>query len=319
MEEPVPGHAPASPATVVVTQPVRAGHEAEFQRWQQGMNQLCAEFEGFQGAELVRPVPGVQDDFVILFRFDSMEHLDAWLESDARKQALERGAPFFEGPASQHVLAEETDQPRYASLLVSSRVRAGCEKAYRAWQREVDAAAARFPGFHGNEVFPPVPGRQEEWVVVVRFDSREHLDAWMQSDVRARLLEKAQPFFEHVRVHTIGSGFPGWFHLDRPDGDGFPPSWKQAMTVLLALYPTVMLLHALLQPALADIPFGAQMFVGNAVSVAVLTWLVMPLVNRAFAFWLRPPGTCPAGRQALGLAAMVLGYAAALALFMGAP
>ena len=35
-------------------------------------------------------------------------------------------------------------------------------------------------------------------------------------------------------------------------------------------------------------PGYVALFFGNVLSVSILTWLLMPLVNRAFAFWLWP-------------------------------
>jgi antibiotic biosynthesis monooxygenase (ABM) superfamily enzyme len=200
-------------------------------------------------------------------------------------------------------------------MVVSTRVKAGREHEYREWQSTIDQEAARFPGFMGNEVFPPVPGLQDEWVVVVRFDSSANLQKWLASDVRRRLNDEAARLWHEARVESFGGGFPGWFTAGAP-GPGqpaLPPNWKQAMTVLLVLYPTVMLLGLVLSPRLAGLSFPLQMFVGNAVSVAILTWLLMPLALRAFAFWLTPAGT---GLGPLGLGTVLVGYAVAIAVFL---
>lgn len=307
-----------TPATVVITQRVRPERETEYLRWQREMNARCQAFAGFEGAEIVAPVAGVQEDFVIIFRFDSFEHLDAWLASDMRRSLLAQGAPFFAGEASQHVVASPQTTTRFASLLVSTRVRPGREREYREWQSAVDAEAAKFPGFQGNEVFPPAPGQQGEWVVLVRFDSPENLERWLHSEVRTRLLEQGEPLFEHVEQHTVGSGFPGWFRLAAGPGRTaeMPPDWKQAMTVLLVLYPTVMLLARWLSPHLGFLAPATSMFVGNVVSVALLTWVLMPAVSRALSFWLVPRGTARLRIELLGVGAILLGYAVSLLVFL---
>jgi uncharacterized protein len=50
--------------------------------------------------------------------------------------------------------------------------------------------------------------------------------------------------------------------------------------------------------------------------VALLTWLLMPLANRAFGFWLNP--TRGRGRfvELRGIAVIVVGYALAIAIFL---
>jgi antibiotic biosynthesis monooxygenase (ABM) superfamily enzyme len=311
MSETATGARPLS-ATVVIAQNVRPEQEGEYLRWQADINAACRTFPGFEVAEIVPPVPGVQDDCVVVFRFDSAEHLAAWLRSDVRHTLLARGQPLFAGAARQHIVAGARPG---VGMVVSTRVKAGRDHEYREWQSTIDREAARFPGFMGNEVFPPVPGLQDEWVVVVRFDSTENLRRWLESDVRRRLNAEAARLWHEARVESFSGGFPGWFTAGAP-GPGqpaLPPNWKQAMTVLLALYPTVMVLSFLLSPRLTSVPFSLQMFISNAVSTVLLTWLVMPLVTRALSFWLTPAGT---GVGAVGLGVVLLGYAVAIAVFL---
>ena len=40
----------------------------------------------------------MQDDWVSLLRFDTSEHLNAWVESDARRAALKEVEPFVDHP-----------------------------------------------------------------------------------------------------------------------------------------------------------------------------------------------------------------------------
>ena len=305
------GERPRS-ATVVISQNVRPGEEAEYLHWQAEINAACGRFPGFEGAEIVPPVPGVQDDCVVVFRFDSGEHLNAWLRSDARQTLLARGQPLFGGAARQHVMAGSTPG---VGMVVSTRVKAGREHEYRAWQDTIDREAARFPGFMGNEVFPPVPGLQDEWVVVVRFDSSENLRRWLESDVRRRLNAEAARLWHEARVESFTGGFPGWFtpgalHTGQP---ALPPNWKQAMLVLLALYPTMLVLNFVLTPLVRGLRFPLQMFIGNAASTSLLTWLVMPLVIRVWGSWLTPAGT---GVGVVGLVTVLLGYAVAIAIWL---
>lgn len=79
-----------------------------------------------------------------------------------------------------------------------------------------------------------------------------------------------------------------------------PPNWKQAMVVLLALFPVVMAELRWLSPMLGNLEQALATFIGNALSVALLTWLLMPLMVRALHWWLVPAPaqarwTVPAG------------------------
>ena len=159
MSERGAGARPVS-ATVVIAQHVRPERTDEYLRWQSAINDLCRTFPGFEAMEVVPPVPGIQDDHVVVFRFDSFPHLDAWLRSDSRRALLARGENLFEGDAHQHVVAGSRPATRGAGIVVSTRVKPGRENEYREWQGRIDVAAARFPGFLGHETFAPVPGAQ---------------------------------------------------------------------------------------------------------------------------------------------------------------
>lgn len=317
MSETATGAGPVS-ATVVIAQHVRPERKDDYLRWQAEINDLCRTFPGFEAMEVVPPVPGAQDDYVVVFRFDSFPHLDAWLRSDARQALLARGEGLFTSEARPHVVAGSRPAAQGAGIVVSTRVKPGREAEYREWQGRIDAEAARLPGFLGNEVFAPVPGIQEEWVVVVRFDSPQHLQGWLQSDVRRRLIDQAALLWDEARVESFGGGFPGWFAPGAagPGQPAFPPDWKQAMIVLLTLYPTVMLLSLFLSPWLTGLPMPWALFISNVVSVVILTWAVMPYVNRLFGFWLIPSPSRSGLVEALGTGAVILGYAVALIIFL---
>jgi antibiotic biosynthesis monooxygenase (ABM) superfamily enzyme len=304
-------------ATVVIAQRVRPGREKDYLCWQAEMNELCRTFPGYEAAEVVPPVAGVQSDYVVVFRFDTFPHLEGWLKSDAHRALLARGQDVFAGDARQHVVAGPHAATVAAGMVVSTRVKPGREAEFRTWQTTIDQEAARFPGFLGNEVFPSVPGLQEDWVVVVRYDSAKHLQNWLESEPRRRLNQQAATLWDEARVESFGGGFPGWFTAGRGESGqaALPAVWKQAMTVILVLYPTVFLLSRYLSPWLTGLPFAASLFVSNVASVSILTWLLMPVVVRAFDFWLSPPPSRRMQFEVLGLLAVLAGYAVALSIF----
>ena len=318
MSETATDTGPVSATVVLVQGRVRPGREDEYLRWQAEINDECRTFPGFEGGEVIPPVPGIQENHVVIYRFDSFPHLDAWLHSDARQALLARSQGLFASEPRQHVVAGRSSAQEASGMVVSTRVKPGREREYRAWQHRIDAEAARFPGFLGNEVFPPVPGLQDEWVVLVRFDSPEHLQGWLVSDVRKLLVEEAARLWDEARIASFSGAFPGWFGAgSTKSGSGaLPPDWKQAMIVLLVLYPIVMLLTNFLSPSLASLPLAVSMFIGNLVSVALLTWLLMPLANRAFGFWLNPTGARGRLVELRGIAVIVAGYALAIAIFL---
>ncbi|MFE7324645.1 antibiotic biosynthesis monooxygenase [Streptomyces sp. NPDC057565] len=311
---------PAENATVVTSQKVRAGRAEEYQRWQHRMNEAAREFDGFEGAEVYPPAADDENEWVAVFRFAGVDYLTAWLDSGRRRELLDEGREFFEESPTQEVLrggAPAEQAPEMVTAVVSHEVKPGREEGFLRWQEKAFKAQAKSPGFMGSELFKPVEGVQEHWVVVFRFDSREHLDDWLASDVRQKLLEEGRTYFTSYDVRKVGSAFSGWFRFGEGEQDNAPPNWKQAMTVILALYPTVTVLN-LTEGRWLDglgVPGYIGLFIGNVLSVSVLTWLLMPLVNKALAFWLVPGRASNYRVHLAGAAVVVLCYALFLVIF----
>ncbi|MGW7576096.1 antibiotic biosynthesis monooxygenase [Streptomyces sp. NPDC054765] len=305
---------------MVTSQKVHEGRTDEYQRWQDKTNQAAREFEGFVGAEVYPPGAGEENEWVAVFRFSGMDRLTAWLDSGRRQELLDEAHGLFDGPPTQEVLQGGSPAPpasEAVTAVISHVVRPGYEQRFLNWQERTLKAQEKAPGFMGSELFKPVEGVQEHWVVVFRFDSREHLDDWLGSDVRRKLLDEGDTYFTSYDVRKIGSAFSGWFRFDQDKGGGAPPNWKQAMSVVLALYPTVMVLNLTVGYALEKLTVREYigLFFSNVLSVSALTWLLMPAVNRALAFWLVPSRADNRRVQVLGTSVVVLCYVVSVVAF----
>ncbi|MFD4944697.1 hypothetical protein ACFWNT_19725 [Streptomyces sp. NPDC058409] len=172
------------------------------------------------------------------------------------------------------------------------------------WQDRILKEQEKHPGFMGSELFKPVKGVQDRWVVAFRFDTREHLEEWLNSEAREKLLTEGHEYFGAYDVRKIGSAFGAWFRFGEGTAGGVPSNWKQTMSVVLALYPTVMILNLTVGDWLSRlrVPGYLALFISNVLSVSVLTWLLMPLVNRALAFWLVPSRARSVGVHVAGAA-----------------
>ncbi|WP_327585958.1 antibiotic biosynthesis monooxygenase [Nonomuraea sp. NBC_00507] len=304
-------------ATVVISSKVREGREADYRRWQQKINDTMRSFPGCQGSDVYPPIPGEQDVWVVVFRFSSTAELTGWLDSETRRRLLEEVRPLLEKPSELEILAGEPPTREAVTAVISHNVRPGRERDFQRWQDKVRKTQEKFPGFLGFEAFEPVPGVQEHWVVMFRYDTREHLDAWLESDTRRKLLDEGRHYFADFDVRTVKSAFSGWFRFNGETAREPPPNWKQAMSVLLGLYPTVMILNLTVGRAFEAVrlPGYLAMFISNGLSVSILTWLMMPLVNRTFTSWLSPSGGGSVFTNIAGALVMVACMALCIAVF----
>jgi hypothetical protein len=122
---------------------------------------------------------------------------------------------------------------------------------------------------------------------MLRFDTTEHLNAWIAAPERAAMLKEAVAFVENAEFLRLATSFPGWVRIDPETGKG-PPNWKTALLVLLGLYPIVVLELLYLNSLLGDFVPAHGIFIGNVFSVAATSFLTVPFLVRTFDSWLFP-------------------------------
>jgi uncharacterized protein len=173
------------------------------------------------------------------------------------------------------------------------------------WGRRIAEAQAKSPGFRGYRREPPVPGVQDDWLTILRFDSEANLQTWLDSPERKKLLEESEAFTDECHTRIVRTGFDQWFEVQ---GAAPPSAWKQNMVVLMVLYPLVFLLNEWLQkPILVGIfhlPYWLFLFINNAVSVVLLS-LILPWMSRQLSWWLSPADHD--GKRDLAGVALVIG------------
>jgi antibiotic biosynthesis monooxygenase (ABM) superfamily enzyme len=276
--------------TIVVQTRAEPARAEEFAAWQRRISQAVATQPGFISQSVMPPAPPAQVDWVIQQRFASTDAALAWLRSDERKGLLAEAEKLIAGQDDVHLVADNQGGllPAPVSAVISTRIKPGQEQAYRDWARKIAAAQARFPGFQGNRVEPPVPGVQDDWLTIVRFDSEAHLQAWLDSPERKNLLDESEAFTEESHARIARTGFDQWF---TQGGAAPPPGWKQNMVVLMVLYPVVMLITAWVEHPLLvgtlKMSHWSALFIDNIVSVLVLS-LLTPWASRRLDWWLRP-------------------------------
>ena len=308
-----------SPVTIVTQTRVQAGKEQEFVRWQDEIATCVAGVPGFMKQTVIRPNPPGQVDWVVLQLFTSSETAVAWLHSEQRTGLLQRAQSLLAGPDDVHIVADRGPGalPAPVSAVISTRIKPGQEGAYRQWEQRIAAAQAKSPGFQGYRFEPPIPGVQEDWLAILRFDNERNLQGWLDSPARHKLLKESEAFTEEVHARIVRTGFDQWFPMGGGSVAG-PAAWKMNMIVLMLIYPIVFLFSLFVQTpflmAKLHLPFWFCLFLGNIVSVLVLDRLV-PWASRRLDWWLRPSGVTTGRTTLAGAGLIVALYALSLLVF----
>ena len=270
------------PTVVVARSPV-AGREQEFERWLRRLVAAARQAPGHVHSDIQPPNEVHPGEWVILYQFTDSESLNAWLTSETRDEIVADGGGLVAGAAREQVVAL-AHQPEPVTAVASFRLAPGNQARYAEFHRLLVERLTTFPGFLRCEAFAPIPGVQDETVVVFAFDSRQHLDDWLTSDARQRTLAEIDPYLEGDRTINVVGGFAGWF--GRP-GMARVKTWKQATIVLIGILPTSLAINALRRWLAADMNWILGVVVGNVLGVIALSWLLMPWLTGLFANWLR--------------------------------
>ena len=181
-----------------------------------------------------------------------------------------------EGPVSSTSVA----------TLFSRRVRPGYEEQYESWLAGIAEASGAFPGSRGTTIVRP-SGNRREYVAIIHFEDPERLSRWLDSDERADWLQRLEAIpveFEEVRALT---GLESCFVLPGESKPLTPPRYKTAILVFTGLYPLVLTLGYLLEPALRGLPRPVGVFLSLTVSVPLMVYFVLPGLTRLFHRWLQ--------------------------------
>jgi antibiotic biosynthesis monooxygenase (ABM) superfamily enzyme len=310
--------AETSTVTVVTQTRIAPGRSEDFARWQQKISAAVAAQPGFIKQTVMPPSPPAQVDWVILQRFANSAAALAWLRSSERQRLVGEAQPMLVGQDDVHLVTDSEGGllPAPTSVVISTRIKPGQEQAYQQWERKIAAAQARSPGFQGYRFEPPVPGVQEDWLTILRFDSEANLKTWLDSPERQKLLDEAAGFTDEYHTRIVRTGFDQWFQVGESKASS-PPAWKQNMVVLMMLYPVVFLITAWFEHPLLVGQFKmshwSALFIDNVLSVVLLSFMV-PWASRRLDWWLRLSGS-DVKRTIAGVALVIGLYALSLFAF----
>jgi antibiotic biosynthesis monooxygenase (ABM) superfamily enzyme len=298
---------PTNTAILLAKFQLRPDAENLFAEWQARALTHAAGFEGFLNSEITPSAQGLA--WNVLLRFADSARLEAWRKSETWHRLLEDAAPLLAEKSSIEVEVKEGEGGSGVVEVIITQVKPGKEAAYRDWETRIQQAQSKFPGYRGSYVQPPVSG-ELGWTTLMRFDTADQLDRWLKSPERAALVKEAESLVDYAHLQRMGTSFPGWFPTDPKTGKG-PPNWKAGMLVLLGLFPIVML-----ETRFLKLPVNPSlgMFIGNSISVALTTYLTMPLFIKVLHWWLFPKSDASKiAVNAAGAALIFLLYAISVA------
>ena len=176
------------------------------------------------------------------------------------------------------------------TVTIIRRVKPGREAAFDEALRQFIPEALRFPGHLGVQVLRPTPQAAPEWVVVIKFQSRPHYDAFRTSPEYTAWCAQLRELLEAEPVYEEQCGLESWFALPHTTVQPVLPRWKMALATWVGVNVATISLALLLAPLVGNWPLVPQFLFVNALVVVLLTWAIMPLLTHLLRFWLYPAG-----------------------------
>ena len=178
---------------------------------------------------------------------------------------------------------------RGATAVITHRVRDGQQEGYEAWLNEIGPLCRSYPGHLDLQIIRPIPGLTATYTVIIRFDTREHLQGWMSSQDRKRLIEQVRPLLVQDDDFFIRSGLDFWF---TPEGGRakVPVRWKQFLVTWSAIFPLVLVIPLVVALGLRQLGVPQNHYLDLLLStgsvVGGMVYLVMPHYTKLIQRWL---------------------------------
>jgi hypothetical protein len=281
---------PAHHPTLIVTCRALPNHERDLERWLRQLVAAARTAPGCLDADVEPPNPVHPRDWAVLHHFTDPRALAAWLKSADRHRLMNSGAIYLEGPAHEHVTNVALDPPPITAVL-SVPVDAQQMDAFKQLHELSVQRMNAMPGFLHAELLEPVPGVQDDTVILLTFDTRQHLDDWLHSDERRQLVEGQSEHLLGPRTLNVVGGFAGWF---APPQSNNVIRWRSAVAVLIAIVPASQIFLVARLALFPGLNVVVATVVGNVFTVVALTWVLMPAVTRRLSDWLAPQRPVPA-------------------------
>ncbi|MFJ9244758.1 hypothetical protein [Streptomyces sp. NPDC101776] len=183
----------------------------------------------------------------------------------------------------------------HVTVTMAYQVVPGRGPDFQPWAWAMLNASARQPGFLGGGVL--VDG-EAEWHVVYRFASEGTVRAWEDSTARAQWDVQAADFARQTGRRSV-RGSKVWFDSQTaaPKTPTPPAKWKLWFVNMSAVFPPVLLFNLIILPYLGGLNPLVRTFLLCLCVTALVTWILMPRLQRFLKKWLYPPLQAFRGRH----------------------
>jgi antibiotic biosynthesis monooxygenase (ABM) superfamily enzyme len=187
------------------------------------------------------------------------------------------------------------------TVTTAYRVAPGREAEFHSWATALLAVIAQLPGYLGGGIL--ASGETgAEWHIVHRFDCGDSSRDWDNSAARTQWTAHADQFAQETGRRST-SGLKTWFDGPAapvgvpPPAPQPPPKWKLWFVNMSAVFPPVLIFNLTVIPYLGSVNPLLRTLALCLTVTAIVTWVLMPRLQRFLKKWLYPPLQAFRGRH----------------------
>lgn len=186
-------------------------------------------------------------------------------------------------------MSESPTPDEKATVVITHRIQDGRGDDYEKWLGEIGPVCKRYPGHIHTTIIRPVAGASETYTIVIRFDSRERLIKWMNSEDRKSLLERVRPILADDDRFVVETGMDFWFTPEEAHAK-LPKRWKQSLITWTAIFPLVYGVTHLMNIVASHLPIishpTTRLLLDTGIVVLLMAYVVMPRFTKSVHRWL---------------------------------
>jgi len=183
------------------------------------------------------------------------------------------------------------------TVVISRRVKPGCEAKFEAFLAGVTTTCGQFPGYLGSSIFRPASADDPEYRVAFKFDRLSNLRRWESSEERQTWFAQAAELTDRPPDIQVLTGLETWFTLPGKATIVPPVRYKMALVTWMAVFPLITVISIVLRQQLSLLPTILRVMVVTAIAVPIMTYFLMPKMTLLFAKWLYPNSFAHAADQ----------------------
>lgn len=196
--------------------------------------------------------------------------------------------------------AEQIDKDGPVTVVVTRIAKRDKIKEFEEWMDGIIHEAMRFEGHMGVNVIRPSNLSNPEYVVIFRFNTFENLARWENSEARREWIAKSKEVAEGEPVVEKQTGLEIWFTPHSASGSikgdkalssstaapTAPPRYKMAIVITAVIFILVSILLPQIRQLTTGLHIHLSTFIGVAIMVFLMTYVIMPSVTRLLGPWL---------------------------------